>query len=843
MPPPPPEVKLVQGTMLVGKYRVTREIGRGGMAAVYEAVNVSLNKKVAVKVLASELSASTIVTERFFREARAAAAIKSPYIVEIYDSDRLEDGRPFICMELLEGESLYDRMARVRIIDVDTTVSVISDCAKGLAKAHAAGIVHRDLKPENIFLMIGDDGREIAKLLDFGLAKFYAPISNDEKSPRLTREGAVFGTPAYMSPEQVKGQGTVDHRADLWALGCLAFECLIGRPVWNTDQGVAMIFAAVATSAVPIPSKQRSDLPPAFDAWFAKALARNPDHRFQDARELAESLAHAFGKAGISMVSANELMAARAPSRSNIVAHPSNAFLSTANDTQPMDSLPEHSPPPTAHEAAPRPPAPSLAKWIGTGALLVAGMSSAAYVAARIFVPQVAVPTVVSSATADIAPLASSSEPPKQADDPPAKWTAAFLEGQRAFGTDLVLAQKKLKEAVELGAGASARELLDQARFASTSKDPCRLVAFGHPRPSSTASATRPSLALLKKGTLVAWSDSHEQAGHDHVYGVVVDASGTSLSKPRDLTPEADDVSRPSLLSSDEGAILLYANRRGSEAGIRIRIADGDGRIGGPSLLVAAAQKGSTLGLPAIERAPDGFWIAWSEERKEHEDLYLRKLNARLEATTPEIRATDYAEVNGKPVRVKLPSLAVASNALLLTFRLEREKDRHIYRMRMPLPLLKGLDDKPAKTDRVLGESALVNEDKLPSDSPSIGCGSEGCFIAWRGEKGGAFAAMIEPKEGKVLWRTKLAEKGSFPTVAVGSDAQVRIAYFDGNKLKFAAASRDGVQKPGGGVAKVVGDAAPPTVIAGERPGEWSMAWLDREGDHSEVFFGKVQCR
>src|SRR5262249_50060341 len=197
-----------------------------------------------------------------------AASVKSPYIVDVYDSGRLEDGRPFIAMELLEGESLYDRMARVRLIDAQSTSRIIGHVAKGLAKAHAAGIVHRDLKPENIHLVKGEDGEEIAKLLDFGLAKFYAPIQADEKSARLTREGAVFGTPAYMSPEQVKGHGTVDHRSDLWALGCMAFECLTGRPVWNTDQGVAMTFAAIAAATPPTPSKLRPDLPPAFDERF-----------------------------------------------------------------------------------------------------------------------------------------------------------------------------------------------------------------------------------------------------------------------------------------------------------------------------------------------------------------------------------------------------------------------------------------------------------------------------------------------------------------------------------------------------------------------------------------------
>src|SRR5882672_1843299 len=304
-----PESKILVGALLVGKYRVEGEIGRGGMAAVYESEHIALGKKVAVKVLAQELSNSAVVIERFFREARAAASVKSPYIVEVYDSGRLEDGRPFITMEYLEGESLYDRMARIRIIDPVTTVRVIGQCAKGLMKAHALGIVHRDLKPENIHLTKNEEGEEIAKILDFGLAKFYTPVRTDEKTARLTREGAVFGTPAYMSPEQVKGQGTVDHRADLWALGCMAFECLTGRPVWNTEQGVAMTFAAIATSPLPLPSRFRPDLPREFDDWFFKALQRDPNKRFQDAKELAEALQMAFGRtpSTVSLINVSEI--------------------------------------------------------------------------------------------------------------------------------------------------------------------------------------------------------------------------------------------------------------------------------------------------------------------------------------------------------------------------------------------------------------------------------------------------------------------------------------------------------------------------------------------------------
>src|SRR5262249_44006991 len=268
----PNKTKIPVGTVLAGKYRVTRELGRGGMAAVYQAENVDIGKKVAVKVLAQELTTSAVVVERFLREARAAAAIRSPYICDVYDSGKLEDGRPFLVLELLEGESLYERMTKVRWFDSDTTLSIVSQTCRGLTKAHAASIVHRDLKPENIFLTKDEEGAIQAKILDFGLAKFYAPMApGAQKQARLTREGAVFGTPAYMTPEQVRGQGAVDHRADLWALACITYECLTGRTVWSTEQGVAMTFAQIANAPIPSPQKLRPDLPPAFGEWFRKA--------------------------------------------------------------------------------------------------------------------------------------------------------------------------------------------------------------------------------------------------------------------------------------------------------------------------------------------------------------------------------------------------------------------------------------------------------------------------------------------------------------------------------------------------------------------------------------------
>ena len=283
------------GTVLEGKFRVTREIGRGGMAAVYEAENIDIGKRVAVKILAAELITSRVVRERFIREARAASAVRSPHICDVYDSGMYEE-RPFLVMELLEGESLYDMLTRVRRLDIETTRDRDrTQTARGLAQG--ARSEHRPPRSEarEHFRHKDEEGGLCAKLLDFGLAKFYEPTNDgDPKTVRLTREGALFGTPAYMSPEQAKGQGEVDHRSDLWALGCIVYECLTGQTVWSVDQGVAMILAQVAGAPLPRPSRLRPDLPPEFEAWFLKALERDQSKRYQNARELADALEAAF---------------------------------------------------------------------------------------------------------------------------------------------------------------------------------------------------------------------------------------------------------------------------------------------------------------------------------------------------------------------------------------------------------------------------------------------------------------------------------------------------------------------------------------------------------------------
>jgi serine/threonine protein kinase len=868
-----PENKIGVGTLLAAKYRVSRELGRGGMAAVYEAEHVDIGKRVAVKVLAAELANSSIVIERFIREARAAASVKSPYIVEVYDSGRLEDGRPFIAMELLEGESLYDRMARVRLIDSQTTVRIISQVAKGLTKAHAIGIVHRDLKPENIHLCKGEDGEEIAKILDFGLAKFYSPVKTDEKTARLTREGAVFGTPAYMSPEQVKGQGSVDHRADLWALGCVAYECLTGRPVWNTEQGVAMTFAAIAASQLPLPSRFRPDLPHTFDGWFKKALERDPNNRFQTAKELADELARALDTPPISLVNASaspsqielEAIAGLQESRRDPDAPPSSRRGSGVNEGEiegePLDLLTLSSrnlsstelAPMAAPEGASPSSRPRKGSAVGKFALWLAALGACGaggwFGYMKVLRPRLLAAHPVATVAPVVPPVATAaSSPPSPVPPPPEepKWMLSIEDGQQALVSgDPDGALRKFKDASDNGGGALAKSFLDQVKLGAATTGPCKMVSFSHPRLGYGGNIGRPAVAVTSKGTVVAWTDDHEQPGHDHVYSVLLDAAGRPTSSARDLTPESDYAMRPELLAVDDKVILLFWDKSGREPGVKVRWLDADGRIGGMSIAVGASKPG--LYWPSMERAPDGggFWVAWqASPDKDGDDVFLRRLDTELLPHGPEIRASDYATDKGKTPQVSSPSVAISSTNLFVAYALERDKQHTIERMRVPLSLPElqsgGLPDKSAKPE--LSDTVAVNEDKVGGDYPSIACTKDSCFLVWHEVDKGAEAALIDPVRGTLLWRKRFAPKGGHPAVAFTEDGSAEVAFYEAGRVKVAAISRDGVGTTAT-FAKVTGDEPRPWIAAGRTRGEWLVSWLDIEAAHTEAFVARLQCR
>jgi serine/threonine protein kinase len=249
---------------------------------------------VAIKFVDPEYAQSREARSRFVTEARAAATIQSKHAVQIYDHGMTDDGRPYIVMELLLGEPLDKRIDRLRHISLPETARVLSQVCRALQRAHDAGIIHRDLKPENIFLVRSlDDDDEVAKVLDFGIAKIKAP-PGEQPATSSTKTGAVLGTPYYMSPEQARGLRNIDHRTDLWSLGVIAYKCVTGILPFE-GESVGDLLVKICTGPVPTPSLTLPGLPPSFDTWFSRALEREPERRFSRASELAEALALAAG--------------------------------------------------------------------------------------------------------------------------------------------------------------------------------------------------------------------------------------------------------------------------------------------------------------------------------------------------------------------------------------------------------------------------------------------------------------------------------------------------------------------------------------------------------------------
>lgn len=275
------------GIIIADRYRLERPLGQGGMGAVWLAHHVGLRIPCAVKFILDKAAEVPVIRARFEREALAAAQIRSPHVVQILDHG-IWAGMPYIAMEMLEGEDLEHRLARVGSLPPGEVLTIVSQVARALTKAHGAGLVHRDLKPANIFL-VHDDDREIAKVLDFGIAKVGAGLSVDSH----TKTGSLLGTPYYMSPEQAQGAKDVDHRSDLWALGVLTFQCLTGKLPFTSD-ALGELFMRIIVRPLPVPS-QWAPVPAGFDGWWLRAASRDPAGRFQSARELAEALGVALG--------------------------------------------------------------------------------------------------------------------------------------------------------------------------------------------------------------------------------------------------------------------------------------------------------------------------------------------------------------------------------------------------------------------------------------------------------------------------------------------------------------------------------------------------------------------
>jgi serine/threonine-protein kinase len=292
MEPDPPKLPAV-GDVVGGKYRIERVLGRGGMGTVLAVRHLGLDEPRALKLMLPKGLELPQARERFFREARAAAKLRSEHAVAVHDVGVLPDGFPYIEMELLEGSDLSSLLKRSGAVPVAHAVRWIAEACEPVGEAHGLGIVHRDLKPGNLFLARTPTGKETIKVLDFGIAKTGALEAADST---LTGTQASFGSPMYMSPEQMRGARYAEPRSDVWALGVVLFELLTGRRPFNAESvtGLALV---VTNDPAPSPRALREDVPPALEAVILRCLAKSPDGRFGSAMELARALLEAYPQA------------------------------------------------------------------------------------------------------------------------------------------------------------------------------------------------------------------------------------------------------------------------------------------------------------------------------------------------------------------------------------------------------------------------------------------------------------------------------------------------------------------------------------------------------------------
>ncbi len=276
--------------MVSANIRLAEPLGEGAMGSVWVADHLTLKTQVAVKFISPDLAqGDPELLSRFEREATAAAQIKSPHVVQTFDHGMMTDGTPFIVMELLEGQSLMELIEAQGALPLALAGEVLVQVARALSKAHEAGIVHRDIKPDNIFVTETEDG-VFCKILDFGIAK----QTELPKMGGLTNRGTMIGTPEYMSPEQVLSAKDVDHRADLWALAVTLYQCLTAELPF-TAEALGELCVKLLDARFAPPSKLRADVPPGVDEWFARALARQPEGRYDNAREAAQAFIATLG--------------------------------------------------------------------------------------------------------------------------------------------------------------------------------------------------------------------------------------------------------------------------------------------------------------------------------------------------------------------------------------------------------------------------------------------------------------------------------------------------------------------------------------------------------------------
>src|SRR5437762_1370817 len=337
------------GQVLAGKYRIDEKIDEGGMGCVYRATHVLMEKVIAVKVLHPALAADDKIVARFTREAKAASRISHPHAINVTDFGESEKGVVYMVMEFLRGRTLKDIIRAGGPLPLARTVEIMRQVAGALDDAHAEGVVHRDLKSDNIMLEEVAGGGDWAKVLDFGIAKIQQDV--DQTDPGLTAPNLIIGTPQYMSPEQCSQASRIDARSDIYSFGVILFEMLAGHVPFTGDSPTAIMMKHMQA---PPPSvlDERKDLPPGVGRVVARALAKRPEDRFQNAGEVADALAAAAAEEAPSVApqtaDTDRIIiptAPNEPARPTFAADDDEATVVSASHTRPAA---EELPPPVA---------------------------------------------------------------------------------------------------------------------------------------------------------------------------------------------------------------------------------------------------------------------------------------------------------------------------------------------------------------------------------------------------------------------------------------------------------------------------------------------------------------
>jgi serine/threonine protein kinase len=368
-----PPVDPLLGQTLAGRYMIHKKLGEGGMGAVYLAVHTLLEKQVALKVLHGEFARKPDLVERFMQEAKSASRIRHENVIDISDFGVTPDGFVFFAMELLQGHDLHEEISRARLANMplpwERSRKIFLQICSALAAAHSHGIVHRDLKPENIYLIEFLGHRDFVKLLDFGIAKLTEVSEGDRK---LTKTGMLFGTPEYMSPEQARGD-TVDHRVDIYAMGCILYQLVVGRVPFEAENFMGILSQHLTEAPVPIDPAALAAIgaPPGVAGIVMRALAKHRDERWATIDDMANAIRALHGEA---QQPVHEVNVPRATSASS----PNSAAPGSRVRTKWTGNL--HVP---MEDVAPAKPQRSLAPWIAAGVILVAGAIVVAYVLTR----------------------------------------------------------------------------------------------------------------------------------------------------------------------------------------------------------------------------------------------------------------------------------------------------------------------------------------------------------------------------------------------------------------------------------------------------------------------------